>query len=309
MSTVIPPALHQSSVPAEKLLHSANSGMIVERTAQVRGKYHSESRKFARATADYITRTQPGVASVFVYEETFGTKDMVHWLIHLHSMDDYESLVRMGTEDEEYRALFGRDWIPAGRGGGWAGMFVDGSLRETVLLPQFWGMYGTRVDDDRERRTEVFENDTAEVRLPPARHQTEQPDDLLLHSANAGIVLHRTAQIVYDFRSEAREFAREAATAINDNLAGEATVLLYEDAFGPMDRIHWLIHLRSLGTYQRLLQLHVRDESVREIFFRERSPEKGPGTWARMFVQGSFQDTALTPHHWGLYATDTPAGG
>ncbi|MFD8624204.1 DUF6039 family protein [Streptomyces hygroscopicus] len=306
---VIPPAQYQTSVSAEKLLHSANSGMIVERTAQVRSEFHSESRRFARELAEYINTRYQEIAGVFVYEETFGTKDLVHWLIHLESMDQYETLVRMGSLDEGYRELFGRQWIADEKGGGgWHRMFLDGTLRETVLLPQFWGMYGTRADGELERQSEVYQQQGTEVVLPPARHQTTQPDDLLLHSGNAGILIHRTAEILYDFRSEARQFAREAAEAINDNLAGEATVLLYEEAFGPMDRIHWLIHMRSLSTYQRLLQLHVQNESVRDIFFRERAPEKGGVTWAKMFVQGSYLDTALTPHHWGLYATERQTG-
>ena len=33
------------------------------------------------------------------------------------------------------------------------------------------------------------------------------------------------------------------------------------------------------------------------------SAEKGGGTWARMFVPGSMADVALTPQHWGMYAT------
>ncbi|GAA2267763.1 MULTISPECIES: DUF6039 family protein [Kitasatospora] len=306
----IPSADRQTVLAPEEILHSGNSGMIVERVAQARSEFHSESREFARELAEHINTTQQGVASVFVYEETFGTKDLVHWLIHLKSMEHYETMVAMGREDEGYRSLFGKARIPDAKGGGgWARMFVDGSLQESVLLPQFWGMYGTAVDGRLERESRVYRERTDTVVLPPARHQTRQPDGQLLHSANAGIMIHRTAQIIYDFRSEARQFAREAADAINDNLAGEATVLLYEDAFGQADRIHWLIHMRSLGTYQRLLQLHVQNESVREIFFRERAPEKGPGTWARMFVQGSFQDVALTPHHWGLYATDVPPAG
>ncbi|MEU2768367.1 DUF6039 family protein [Streptomyces diastaticus] len=305
---VLTPAQRQTSVGAEKMLHSANSGMIVERTVQVRGEFHSESRRFARELAEYINTRYQEVAGVFVYEETFGTKDLIHWLIHLKSMDHYETMVRMGSRDEDYRALFGREWVPEEKGGGgWARMVLDGTLRETVLLPQFWGMYGTHVDGETERQSEVYRRQGAEVTLPPARHQTTQPDELLLHSGNAGILIHRTAEILYDFRSEARQFAREAAEAINDNLAGEATVLLYEEAFGPMDRIHWLIHMKSLSTYQRLLQLHVQNESVRDIFFRERAPEKGGVTWARMFTQGSYLDTALTPHHWGLYATGDQA--
>ncbi|MFD7658472.1 DUF6039 family protein [Actinosynnema sp. NPDC059797] len=298
----------QTALAPGSVLHTANAGMIVERTAQVRNEFHSEARVFARELAEHINTTQEGVASVFLYEETFGVKDRIHWLIHLKSMDAYDTLVRMGDSDEGYRALFGKQRIAPERGGGtWSRMFLDGSLSETVMLPQFWGMYGTKVDGELERGTDVYLSEDADVELPPARAQTTQSDEELLHSANAGILLHRTAEILYDYRSEARQFAREAAQVINDNLAGEATVLVYEDAFGPMDRIHWLIHMRSLSTYRSLMRLHVRDEGAREIFFRERAPEKGGGgTWARMFTQGSFLDTALTPHHWGLYATAKP---
>ena len=99
----------------------------------------------------------------------------------------------------------------------------------------------------------------------------------------------------HDFRSEARKFGREVAESINKNLPGECTVFVYEEAFGGADRLHWLMHLKDINTYMRLLELHVRDEEVRDIYFRDRiSAEKGGGTWARMFVDGSMVDTALT---------------
>lgn len=304
----MPTAQHQTALEFDEILHSGNAGMLVERVGQVRNEHRSEARQFARELAEYISMKQVGVATVFVFEETFGVKDRLHWFIHLKSIDHYETLVQMGDSDEQYRATFAKNWIPQESGGGtWARMFLDGSLRETVLLPQTWGMYGTKAGDSVDS---LVVPDGRPLVLPGAAAQTSQPPHKMLNSANAGIVIHRTAQVIYDFRSEARQFAREAAEAINDNLAGEATVLLYEDAFGPMDRIHWLIHMRSLGTYQRLLELHLRDESVRDIFFRDRIPdEKGGGTWARMFVQGSFIDTALTPQHWGMYATERPADG
>ena len=50
--------------------------------------------------------------------------------------------------------------------------------------------------------------------------------------------------------------------------------------------------------------MHVVDEDVRNLYFRERIPtERGGGNWSRMFVEGSMVDTALTPQHWGMYAT------
>jgi len=155
--------------------------------------------------------------------------------------------------------------------------------------------YGTRVDGELERQSAVYRT-AGPVSIPPARQQTSLPDDRILHSGNAGIVMHRTGQMVYDLRSEARQFGREVAESINKNLPGECTVFVYEEAFGQADRLHWLIHVKDLTTYLSLLQLHVRDEEVRDIYFRERiAPEKGGGTWARLFIDGSMADVALIP--------------
>ncbi|GGO78084.1 DUF6039 family protein [Nonomuraea cavernae] len=293
---VIPPAEHQTSVPAADLINSATAGVIVERTAQVKNGFHAKGRKFARMMAEMVTAKQVGVASVFLYEETFGTKDRLHWLIHLSSLHAYEQMVHMGTSDDEYRDNTAD--------GGWDEIFVDGSMRETVLLPQFWGMYGTKVDGEREKQSAVYRQQGEITGLPGALEQVPQPYEQLVHSGNCGLLLHRTAQLDYDFRSEGRTFAREAAESINENLPGEATVFVYEEAFGAADRIHWLIHLKSLSTYYKVLALHVKDERVRELYFQERiAPERGGGTWARMFTPGSMTDTGLTPHHWGMYAT------
>jgi hypothetical protein len=304
---IVPPAERQTSLGADEILHSANAGIIVERTAQVRAEFRSEARVFARELAEHINTKQVGVASVLVYEETFGTKDKLHFLIHLKSLDSYYPMVLMGDQDRAYRESIAKERVGADQGGGaWDRLFVDGSLQETVLMPQFWGMYGTRVDGKVEKQSAVYQQ-SGPVGLPPALAQTTQEPQQVLHSGNAGIILHRTAQLVYDHRSEARQFGREVAESINGPLAGDCTVFVYEEAFGAADRLHWLIHLRDLTTYQRLLELHVRDEAVRELYFRDRIPtEKGGGTWARMFVEGSMCDVALTPQHWGLYATARP---
>ncbi len=278
-----PPARHQTGLPATEILHSANSGVVVERVAQVRAGRYRQAHAFALDTARRINTKQVGTASMFVYEETFGTRDRLHFLLHLTALDGYYPMLRMADE--------------AGPDEGaptWNELFVPGSVQETVLLPQFWGMYGAKVDGNLEKQSAVYRSAGA-VALPPARQQTSLPEDQILTSANAGIVMHRTAQMVYDFRSEARKFGREVAESINKNLPGECTVFVYEEAFGGADRLHWLMHLKDLNTYMRLLELHVRDEEVRDIYFRDRiAAEKGGGTWARMFVDGSMVDTALT---------------
>lgn len=301
---IVPPAQHQTSLPPGDILHAANAGVIVERVGQVRSEFRNEARTFVRELTEHVNTKQVGVATAFVYEETFGVEDRLRILIHLKSLDSYYPMVEMGDRDRAYRESVTKERVEAGQGGGaWDRLFVDGSMRETVMIPQFWGMYGTRVDGNVERQTAIYTSGGS-VAVPPAREQTTQTDEQILHSGNAGIVMHRSAQILYNFRSEARQFGREVAESINARLAGEATVFVYEEAFGAADRLHWLIHLKDLTTYQRLLELHVRDEAVREIYFRERIPaEKGGGTWARMFAEGSMVDVAMTPHHFGLYAT------
>jgi hypothetical protein len=298
----IPPAQEQTSLPPEDLLTSANAGVIVERTAQLRNGFHAEGRQFARGLAELINVKQQGTATVFVYEETFGTKDKMHFLIHLSSLAAYEVLVAMGTKDEEYRAQLSPDQkAEAAR---WDKIFVDGGMHETVLLPQFWGMYGTKADGKLERESTVYTRPAPVAGIPGAREQVALPIDQILHTGNAGIVMHRTALLEYDFRSEGRVFAREVAQSINENLPGEVTVFVFEEAFGTADRLHWLIQLKSITSYYRLLELHVRNEKVRDLYFEQKIPaERGGGTWARMFVPGSMVDVALTPQHWGMYGT------
>ncbi|MBI3688101.1 MAG: hypothetical protein HY241_12355 [Actinobacteria bacterium] len=281
-AAVAPPAAGQLLTGTATVLDSSSSGVVVERVAQVRAGHRAEAVSFARETADRVNTTLAGSCTAFVFEQTFGVRDRLHLLLHMASLDGYYLL--RGSPD-----LGG-----LGAPDTWNEHFAEGSITDTVLLPQFWGMYGTRVDGKLERESDIYRS-PAPVGLPPARQQTTQPDEQILHSANAGIVMHRSTQIRYDFRSEARQFGREVAESINKNLPGECTVFVYEEAFGTADRLHWLIHLRDLSTYLRLLTLHVRDEEVRDIYFRDRlPPAKGGGTWARMFVAGSMVDVALT---------------
>lgn len=305
-SFAVPVAAQQTSLPAGEILHSANSGVIVERVGQLRAEFRSEGRQFARDLSEYINTKYVGVASVFVYEETFGTKDRLHWLLHMRSLEAYETLVAMGSTDEGWREIMFRNRIPDERGGGsWDRMFVDGGLHETVLIPQSFGMYGTS-----ESQPETLSRTGAEVErfdVPTAQHQTSQPPTDSFHSANCGIIMHRTGELKYEFRAEGRQFARALTESWNDTLGGLATIFLYEEAFGLSDRIHWFIHLKQLSTYYNLMGLRARtDPKAREAFTKQWvAPEKGGGGWERMFVQGSLQDMALTPQHWGMYATKT----
>jgi hypothetical protein len=301
----LPPAHAQTGVAPEKLLNSVTAGVVVERVGQLKNGLRSEGRQFARQVAEHMNRKYQGIVSVFLYEETFGTKDRLHWFIHLRSLTDYETLVRMGTSDEEFRSIVMSHQIPPEKGGGgWDKMFLDGSLKETVMLPQFWGMYGTAAEVPD---IQGLKGSDPLLTVPPAREQCPFPMSEILHSGNCGLVLHRTAQISYEFRSEGRKFAREICRSINEKQKGEVSVFLYEEAFGSADRIHWLMHMKSMASFYSMLKMHAVDQEERNYYFQETiASERGGGNWSRMIVEGSMLDCALTPQHWGMYATQTP---
>ncbi|RKT17064.1 hypothetical protein BX285_1428 [Streptomyces sp. 1114.5] len=247
---IVPPAAHQCEIPAEQLLHTGNAGVVVQKVGQLKSEFRNEGRMFAREVAKHVNARQAGNATAFVYEESFGYEDRIHFLIHLRSLDTYYDLVEMGDQDRAYRESIAKERVQEDTGGGaWDRLFVDGSVRSNVLLP--WA------------------------------GQSEQP----LNSANSGIVLLRSTRIGHGFRAEGRELAEEITTSVNKEFAGQASVTLFDEAFGDGDQVHWLVGLQDLTVYGRLRQAL--------------AAEGRPGT----FVDGSARETALTPHHWGLYAT------
>ena len=62
VETIVPPAQHQTSVPAAEILHSANCGLVVERVAQVRAELRDEAVSFVRQLADEVNTKQAGSA-------------------------------------------------------------------------------------------------------------------------------------------------------------------------------------------------------------------------------------------------------
>jgi len=263
--------------------HSTNSGVIVERTAQLKQEHRTEGRRIALEQAAFLNEKFAGRTTVTVHEEAFGSRDRLHWLIHLPQLSGHREIVRLLDGDEG----------PAGEAG-WDRMFVDGSFSETALIPQHWGMYGT--DEALPDGTQI-DAAAPDLRVPPAQRQTSVSPDQTVNSATAGMMIHRVAQPKYAFRAEARLFARRITESINTRLPGIASSFLYEEAFGPADRVHWLIHMKNEDSYYDLIDMHMRmDEETRAIYLDEIiAPEKGGGTWNRLFVEGSMGDTAFAP--------------
>lgn len=267
-------------------LHSANAGVVVEVVAQVRQGRGAEALRLLRDTAAYFVDEEfRERVSVLGFQEV-GVPDRLRVLLHLSSMNDYDQLHALVAREGGLRQLFG------GIAGGlpWDSLFVDGSIQSTIMLPQFRRMYGA-ADAVAE-----IKNGQPMKGLPPAYHQFTFPLGEIIHSGNAGLVIRRSAQLKYEFRSEGRQFAREVVDSINSKARGEATCFLFEEAFGAADRLHWLIHLKTIGSYYPLIQMHAVDPEVRDLYFRETLPaSRGGGNWSRMFVEGSMVDRAYVP--------------
>jgi len=320
-SSYVKPAQHQSaSVPADGQLNSANAGVLILREGQLNNEYRHQGREFALEVADAINTRHPGVCTVYLYEETFGTQDKIHWLIHLNSLEDYVDLIQMGTEDEGFRSIFtGSRGSDETGGGGWSRMFQNGTFKEVVLTAHHWGSHGTRSDKRGKPEANAAKGDRpGRAVVRPAHHQVAESSagtgttgttggtgtaaaaapaspGGLLHSGNAGAIIHRSGQLRHEFRSEGRDFARELADALNRAQGGRATTYVFEEHFGPQDRIHWLTHLRSLGEYHDVSAQGTYDENFRGVVHKERV--KGGGDWSRMFVDGTLNDVLLVPQH------------
>lgn len=281
----VPPAQTQTRVPANELLNSANAGVTIIRSGQIKNLFRHEARVFARDVSDYINAKQVGVATVFNFEETFGTQDHIYWLIHMHSLDDYVDLLKMGKEDEAFQEIFTRERVSADKGGGkWDMMFVDASFHETVLTAHHWGSHGT--DKPSGEKGQV---------LKPAQHQTSLKPHEVFHSGNAGAILVRSGQVKHEFRSEARQFARDVIDHINKAQTGLATTLVYEEHFGVQDRIYWLTHMRTLGDYHTICEMGTNDDAFRSIFTKQRV--RDGGDWSRIFIDASLEERLLMPQH------------
>jgi hypothetical protein len=266
-------------------VHSANAGLIIHRTGQIKNEFHAEGLQFGFDLVAGITMTQAGVMGIELYEEQFGVYNRLHWILHLRHPNDYRRLLDMVDHDKMWRELTDLDRLPAKGGGGWERLFVESSISETVICPQHGLGHGVG-----EHQEETFQ--------PAAMYQTDLPVDAQLHSANSSYTVHRVGQAKYAVREEARLFNYEWAQRVNEALKGAATAFVYEEMWGRQDRIHTLIHLASLEAYHEIQALAVHDAGMRELLASRRVPAfKGGGTWEHLFVDGSISETVLAPRH------------
>lgn len=286
-------AQQQTGLPPEQLLHSGNAGMIIYRVGQLEYEFAREGRGYSVDLLKYVNDNQVGIATTFAYEEVFGVRDRMHWLIHMRSPNQYGELLEMVDHDEKFQDISVLDRLPEKGHGNWEKMFTPRSFAERILVPQ----HGLHLRHD-EAETEGDGHATeAQNFAPSARHQSAQPFDVQLNSANAGAMVLREADVKYEYRKEGRLFGFDWQEYVNRELAGRVTILLYEETFGRQDHIYWLIHLRSLDDWQALADLERTDGIQKEIYAKPRLHEsKGGGTWDQLFVSTSIRDTLMVPH-------------
>lgn len=130
-----------------------------------------------------------------------------------------------------------------------------------------------------------------------AHLQSTVPLDDVLHTANAGFIVHRSGLIKYEFRAEGLQFGRELVQLINAGDVGHVSVFLYEEVIGVHNRLHWILHMKQPNDYGRLLDKVDHNAKWREITDLDRLPTKGGGGWERIFVEGSITETVMCPQH------------
>lgn len=287
-ATGVSTAQGQTPLPLERLLHSANCGLLIHRVGMFEYDMAHEGRQFSVDLLGYMNEAQAGIATTFAYKEVFGVRERMHWLIHLKSPDQYGKLLEMVENDRAYRRISeADDRIAEEKGGGnWERMFVPGSLQEQVLVPQ----HGY----SEEHPPDTF--------VPPAAGQTSQPPELRLNSATAGAIVLKTADVKYELREEGRAFLYAWAQEVNRELAGRATALVYEQTWGRQDRVHCLVHLRTQEDYTAVVEIDRGERMAVEVYGKDWVPvRKGGGGWGGMFVPASMTDLLLLP------AAATPA--
>lgn len=138
--TFVPPARSQLSQPPELQLNTATAGAILMRTADVRYEYREEGRMYLAHWQHFVNERLAGKVTATLYEQTWGQQDHLFQLIHLRSADEYHELAELERGKEMRAEVFGRRRLHESKGGGtWDRLFLPGSMRDTLLLPQVPG--------------------------------------------------------------------------------------------------------------------------------------------------------------------------
>ena len=282
--TRIRPAFHQTSVPVDKLLNSADAGFLIHRVGQLKNEFLDEGVSFSADLVDLINNAQVGYVSIFAFEELFGLRGRLHWLLHLKEPSDYRRMLDMVDHSQRWAELSNDDRLPTKGGGNWERMFVEGSMSETIICPQ----HGLSHHDDDNHELDTFQ--------PPARYQSRLDFDQLLHSVNAQLTVHRRLQVRYALREEARKFWFDWAGYVSEAMVGRATAFLYEEMWGQQDRLHLLIHLGSQEAYHELMALQETNPELRRLMASPIAADSaGAGGWHRAVLDGTMTDTLWAP--------------
>ncbi|MDB4987472.1 MAG: sle [Myxococcaceae bacterium] len=270
--------------PSIESLNSLTAGLIIHRVGQINYGFADEARSFARDLQGYMNVRLNSQATTLVYEEIMGSYGRMHWLVHMKDPSDYGRLLKMVDHDKAFREIYEGDRLPERGGGNWERMFVQGSFRENVMVPQH-GFAKQGLDQIEEDRF-----------VPPARHQLERGSKDSLNSSPAGILVVRTVQASYEARDLARYYLYDWLTHVNRAADGALTATLFEEIWGCQDRLHVLLHMRSLDDYRLLFELESRDAGLREMMAKPRITISGqPLGWGRLFQHTSMGDTVLVP--------------
>ncbi|MDR6502206.1 hypothetical protein J2785_005386 [Burkholderia ambifaria] len=263
-------------------MHSLNAGMVIHREAQVHYDYLSEARAFAIQLQNYMNMKLSPDAVTLVYEEVFGSHGKMHWLVHMKTPSDYGRLLDLVDHDKAFQDIYQEDRLPERGGGNWERIFVQGSFREHVIVPQHG--FAREAMDELDPRS--F--------LPPARHQIAEANAPFLHSGNCGVLVFRSLQARYESRDLARFYLSEWQTVVNARLGGSATVAQFEEMWGTQDRLHLLIHFRDLDACHALRQLEATDAALRELMGKPRVNLRGErAAWGGLFETGSMRDVVM----------------
>lgn len=278
-----PPAITQVDA-GKPVINSLNAGLVIHRVGQVNYGFADEARGFARDLQRYMNMRLSPDATTFVYEEALGGYGRMHWLMHMKTPGDYTRLLQMVDHDKAFQEIYQGDRLPERGGGNWERIFVQGSFCEQVMLPQ----HGFAREHLDELEPDRF--------VPPARHQLAPTSVPPLDSSTAGAIVLRTVQARYESRDLARYYLYEWQTYINKTAAGAVTSMLFEEIWGAQDRLHVMLHLRSLGDHHRLWELEARDAGLKELMARPRVRIGGEDAgWGRLFQDASMHDTVLIP--------------